>query len=169
MFWLSRPPYLRWLLAATVVVGGIAVELLPSGTVRHPFTLEYVAIGQTVDEPDVVWREVPRGLLAPVALPHVVTRALHPGEPLLASVTTGAGGEDIPAGWWALEMDVPLGARPGMAVRLVTGAGTADGIVAEVRAGDFGERSGLVALPGDQADRVAPSVLDRNVVVLLGG
>jgi hypothetical protein len=169
VFWLSRPPYLRWLLAATVLVGGLAVELRPAATVPHPFAVHQIVTGQAVDESDVVWHDVPRGLLAPVVLPHVATRAIHPGEPLLAGSATAGDRGDIPAGWWALEMDVPAGARPGMAVRLVTGSDTADGIVTDVRDGDFGQRTGLVALPGDVADRVAPAVLDRTVVVLLGG
>lgn len=169
MFWLSRPPYLRWLFAALIVVGGLVAELLPDRTARHPFAIDHVAVGQSVDHSDVVWREVPDGLLAPVILPHVAERAIRPGEPLLAG-GNGAGGQgDIPAGWWAVELDLPAGARPGMAVRVVTASGTFDGIVAQVRDGDFGERTGLVALPGDHADRVAPAVLDRAVIVLLGG
>jgi hypothetical protein len=168
VFWLSRPPYLRWVIASLVVVGGIAIELRPPTTAPHPFAVETIGIGEQVDESRVRWRDVPVGLLLPVELPMTASRRIEAGEPVLRTATGASQVSGIPNGWWALELDVPNGARAGMTVRVVTRSGTADGIVVEVRSGDFGERTGLVAIPEDRASVVATAVLDSTVAVLIG-
>ena len=169
MFWLSRPPYLRWALAGLVILVGLVVELRPPRTIAHPFAAETIGVGEAVDESRVVWRDVPVGLLVPVVLPSTATRRIEPGEPV-PSMDSGADDRGaIPEGWWGIELDVPAGAAAGMAVKLVSHAATADGLVIEIRDGDFGERTGLVAVAGDSAEFVALASLDATVAVLLGG
>ncbi len=168
MFWLSRPPYLRWTLACLVLVGGAALELRPQATAPHPFAVETINIGEQIDEKSVRWSDVPAGLFLPVDLPMTATRRIEPGEPVLAQASEEPRASGIPKGWWALELDVPNGTRAGMTVRLVTQSTTADGIVISVEMGDFGERNGLVAIPEDRASHVAKAILDSTVAVLIG-
>jgi hypothetical protein len=152
-----------------VVVGGLVLELAPDATVPHPFVLEPIAVGEEIDGSRVRWVDVPRGLLTPVNLPVTATRHLEPGEPVLGAVNDAALGGGIPTGWWAIELDIPGGARPGMVVRLVSHLGSAEGLIVDVREGDFGERTGLVAVPADQATAVAEAALGGVVAVMLGG
>jgi len=168
VFWLSPPPYIRWALAAVVVLTGLLIELRPATTVPHPFAARPIAIGEVVDDSAVVWREVPVGLLAAATLPLVSDRPIGVGEPVLG----GDGAEQvssIPDGWWAIEVDIPDGTRSGNTVRLVTATGVADGVVVDVREGDFGERTALVAVPDAAVSMVAAAVLDATMAVLVGG
>jgi hypothetical protein len=104
-----------------------------------------------------------------VVLPTVASRRLQAGDPVLLGDAAAAGHSGIPEGWWGVEVDLPVGARSGMSVKLVTGTLAVDGIVIDVTDGDFGERTGLVAVPGDAAESVAAAALDTRVLVLLGG
>jgi hypothetical protein len=169
VFWLSRPPYVRWALAAVVVVIGFVMEITPESATRHPFAVADLAVGDTIDDTVVIWRDVPRGLLEPVVLPTVASRRLQVGDPVLLGDASSANSSGIPDGWWGVEVDLPRGARPAMSVKLVTGTAAVDGIVIDVTDGDFGERKGLVAVPGDAAESVAGAALDAAVMVLLGG
>lgn len=170
MFWLSRPPYLRWLLAASVLTVGLILELMPAHTVPHPFAVEPIGVGEPIDESVVVWRDIPAGLLHPVALPLTASRPVASGEPVLADIDPSRGSETgIPEGWWALEVDIPLGARAGMSVKLVTPFGSTEGVLVDVRDGDFGERSGLIAVPEPSAEMVAAAAADSTVAILVGG
>ena len=140
----------------------------PEATAPHPFAVETISIGEQIDESRIRWRDVPAGLFLPVELPTTATRRIEPGEPVLADASGEPEASAIPKGWWALELDVPNGTRAGMTVRIVTHSGTADGIIIEVRSGDFGERTGLVAVPDEQASVVAKAILDSTVAVLIG-
>lgn len=167
MFWLSRPPYFRWAVASFVLVVGLFVELHGEPTVPHPFAIEPILVGETIDEAKVRWEQVPAGLLAPAMLPSVATRTIQAGEP----VPPGGGTADtgVPHGWWAVEVSLPAGTRPGMAVRLVTPDATTEGVVVSIHEGDFGERAGLVAVPPSTADVVAVAALDATLMVMVGG
>lgn len=167
MFWLSRPPYARWVVAGLVLVGGLVIELRGGPTVPHPFVTEQIAVGETIDESKVRWEEVPTGLLAPVHLPAIATRKILAGEPVPVSDDTADAG--VPDGWWAVEVTLPAGTRPGMAVRLVTPGAATEGVVVATHEGDFGEQSGLVAVPGPDADAIAVAALDASLVVMVGG
>ena len=168
MFWLTRPPYLRWTLAVVIVVAGLVIELRPGDTVSHPFAIQTIDAGGVIDETVVEWKEVPHGLLAPVSPPATAHRQIPAGEPI-PSATAAGDNLGIPPGWWGLEVDLPAGARSGMSVRLIGGFGMASGMVVEVREGDFGERSGLVAVPEESAHAVAVAAMDSALAVLVGG
>jgi hypothetical protein len=45
----------------------------------------------------------------------------------------------------------------------------ANGMIVEVREGDFGERSGLVAVPEESAQAVALAAMDSALAVMVGG
>lgn len=138
-------------------------------TVPHPFAVDTVGVGDVVDETQVIWRDVPAGLFDSVRLPITASRLIVAGEPVLVGGATESPDTGIPDGWWAIEVEIPAGADPGMRVRIITPSGGVEGLIVEVRDGDFGERSGLVAVPGGAADTVATAVLDATVAVLVGG
>lgn len=146
---------------------GFVVELRGAATVPHPFASEQIRVGETIDETRVRWEEVPTDLLAPVELPSVASRTIALGEPIPAAGGTADSG--IPDGWWAVEVTLPSGTRPGMAVRLVTPEVTTEGVVVSTHEGDFGEQGGLVAVPASSADVVAVAVLDAGLMVMIGG
>lgn len=168
MFWLARPPYVRWAAALALVVTAFALDLAPPATVPHPFAAVDLPAGAEVTEEDVSFREVPAGLLDPVTLPFVTGRPVAAGAPLLAS--DRAEGPPVPEGWWSIELPVPAGTGAGTEVRLVTGADDpVPGIVVAVPAADgFAEPVALVAVPGDAAVAVAEAAADRRVTVLVG-
>lgn len=145
------------------------MEIAPESTTRHPFVVVDLAVGDAIDDTAVTWRDIPRGLLEPVVLPTVASRALRAGDPVLLGDGSAATNSGIPEGWWGVEVDLPAGARSGMSVKLVSATTAVDGIVIDVTDGDFGERTGLVAVPGDAAEGVATAALDTTVMVLLGG
>lgn len=168
MFWLSRPPYVRWTLAAIIVITGLMMEITPESTMPHPFAVADLAVGDTIDDTVVVWRDVPKDLFDPVVLPTTAPRPFQVGDPVLIGDDSATGNNGIPEGWWGVEVDVPAGARSGMSVKLVTGGAAVDGIVIDVTDGDYGERTGLIAVPGDAAESVAAAALDTSVMVLIG-
>jgi hypothetical protein len=169
VFWLTRPPYLRWALATLIVVTGLVVELRPAATVPHPFAIHTIEAGAAIDETVVEWKEVPHGLLGTVHLPTTAHRQIPAGEPVPAPSMSEDDIHGIPPGWWGLEVDLPTGARSGMGVRLIGGFGMANGVIVEVREGDFGERSGLIAVPEDSAEAVAIAAMDGALALLVGG
>lgn len=167
MFWLSRPPYARWAVAGLVLVVGLGLELRGEPAVPHPFAAVRIPVGERIDESNVRWEEIPAGLLEAVRLPLVAGRTILPGEPIPPIEATEDSG--IPDGWWAVEVALPTGTRSGMAVRLVTPEATSEGVVVATHEGDFGEQSGLVAVPASEADVVAVAALDASLMVLVGG
>lgn len=174
MFWLSRPPYLRWIAGSLLIVGSLVAELWPSATVPHPFAAREIAAGEEISPLDVTWVEVPRDLLPIVELPIVAGRKLLAGDPILPSSASPEG--SIPSGWWAVEMPVPASATRGQQVRVVVASDVYEappfesvGIVIETLAGDaFGQPVGLVALPENATSTIALGLVEGRVIVLLG-
>ena len=165
MFWLRRPPYLRWLAAFLIMLCGLAWELQPASTVRYPFVAEQVAIGQDIGE--VRWRDVPADLFPrwdhPIS--GVAVTNLPPGTPLLPSLLSD---QSIPPGWWAVSLPLPDPVTPGTPVRITAGGRSADGVaVAEITDNGF-EQTGTVAFPPDVADQVAEMATDSALVVMIG-
>ncbi len=149
----------------------LAIELRPDRTELHPFLRTDVAAGDALADDMVDWRKVPAGLL-----PHTeidggtVAVASQAGEPLLPSTVTS--GPTFPAGWWSVPVRLPGEVPIGTPVRLVeTDSGTVvEGIVAANAPRDplAVDASGLVAVPGDLAARVATASARDGVIVLLG-
>ncbi|GMQ85058.1 MAG: hypothetical protein BMS9Abin07_0623 [Acidimicrobiia bacterium] len=170
MFWLTRPPYLRWAAAAVLVVAALAWDLRGRSGVSHPFAAEPISAGAQITEQDVEWRTVPRGMLAmPDLSAPIATRAIAPGEPILPSAVDAGGG--IPEGWWAVPVALPSAAQVGAAVRLITtDTGVeSEGIVVAVGSTDLLSiaDAGLVAVPPDRARLIATASAEGTLIVLV--
>ncbi len=50
MFWLARPPYLRWAAAAAVVVAALVWDLRGTGDILYPFAARAIAGGAAITE-----------------------------------------------------------------------------------------------------------------------
>ena len=106
MYWLQRPPYLRWAAAAILIVGAAAWDFRPEPTDLVPFLIGAVPAGDPIEEADLEWREVPAGIVVAPNLSHPVAAVdLRAGDPLLASMLRGRA--SIPEGWW--EVPVTIG------------------------------------------------------------
>ena len=170
VFWLSHPPYLRWILAAVLVIGAIAWEFRQAATVPYPFAGRTIAAGEPIPEDALVWRAVPRGLMeAPDLSEPIAGRTLAAGEPIgpsaLAEETV------IPDEWWSVPIVLPATALPGRHVRLVLldGRTAVDGIVAAAARPDPLSLSdaGLVAVAAEHAPEVAAAAVAGTVAVLV--
>ncbi len=168
MYWLSRPPYLRWAAACLLIVFALYRDLAPESTVPHPFAVDLISAGAEVTSADVVFRDVPEGLLDPVSLPFVAARAITEGSPVL--VSDAEAGTRAPHGWWSVELPVPAGTKAGDEVLLV--ADDDDPIpglvVAAPTADGFSEPVALIAVPGEAAPAIALAASENRVTVLLG-
>ena len=167
MYWLSRPPLVRYALAAAVVAVAFWVELRPSETVMHPFAVRPISAGAAITPSDVELRSVPVGLLAPVSLPQIAGHPIRTGDPILAEDPK----PKPPADWWALEIPSPAQVSPGSRVRVVITdrpAVSTIGIVVETGEA-FGEPTALVAVAEEWADLVATAVREDRVLLMVNG
>lgn len=167
MFWFGRPPVLRWVGAAALIVGALVVEFWPSATVAFPFTASETAAG---DPLDIEWRMVPAGLFpTPTLTGMVASHELAQGEPITPSDVRSP--VEVPVGWWALALELPAPVPPGAETRVVLGDGrSVPGLViaqTEADRFDVSGPSALVAVPGEDAGRVAAAAAARQVVVLV--
>lgn len=171
MYWLTRPPLLRYLAAAMLIATGLAIELRPEPTLPHPFAMASIPPGTTITEADVRFRDVEAGLLPSISLPAIARVPIASGDPLIPAMLSAAG-ESAPEGWWSLEVPVPLGAVPGMDVLLVSdGLVEVTGMIVAVLPGDDfgGGPIGLVAVPPDSTAAIATALNENRLVPLLGG
>ncbi len=168
MYWLSRPRYLRPVVAAIVVAGALYVEFRPQATARHPFAAESMAAGEPIDS--VEWRSVPAGLFPQPDLAGARAAVdIGEGEPLLpshVSITTGA-----PADWWSLPVPMSFAAPAGTRVQLVDAATgtTAPGVVVAPPPDDpfIIDPAALIAVPPESAGRLAVAAAAGEVTVLI--
>lgn len=169
MFWLTRPPYLRWAAAALLLVAALAWDLRGRSGSPYPFAAEAIAAGAAIGEEDVEWRTTPRGLLTmPDLTAPVAARPIAAGEPILPSAVDADQG--IPQGWWAVPVALPMAAAVGAQVRLITDSGVqSEGIVVAVGSSDLLSiaEAGLVAVPPDHAASVAMAAMDGTLIVLV--
>ena len=171
MYWLQRPPYLRWAAAALLVAGAVAWDLRGTGTETHPFLTVAVAAGSPIPADAVEWREVPAGLLERPDLDgRVAALDLAAGDPVTASVLTAPA--TAPEGWWAVPISLGRHARPGDEVMLVTidPPLTIPGVVIEGEAGDaysLDFRPAVVAVPGESAPLVAAAAGEGRIVAVV--
>lgn len=170
MFWLTRPPYLRWAAAAAIVVAAFVWDLHGSAESPYPFAAHAIPAGTRITDPDVEWRSLPVGAIAmPDLTRPVAAHDLVGGEPIVPSSITMT--SPIPDGWWAVPVALPPGTPPGIRARLI---GTdpvfeTEGIVIAAAEQDllsFSE-GGSVAVPPDHAATVALAARDGTLIVLL--
>ncbi|MFQ5967342.1 MAG: hypothetical protein ACE5MI_07000 [Acidimicrobiia bacterium] len=175
MYWLRRPPYLRYAAAVAIFLGAAWLELRGPALVLHPFALDEVPAGTPLLEGSVEWREVPAGLLPPVPADGVTSRLVEPGSPLLPG-DVGLAGPQAPEGWWGLELQIPSRAQAGQEVQIVVmeafggGITSVPGVVLEPSQGDsfgFGDVPGLVAVPAEHAVVVALASAEGQLTVLI--
>ena len=171
MFWLTRPPYLRWAAAAAVVLVALLWDLRNEAKMPYPFAASSIAAGTPIAESMVEWRKLPEGAMAlPDLSDPVAVRDLPAGEPIVPSAVSGA--PVIPDGWWSIPVPLSQGAVPGSRVRLIDALSglEVDGVVVSTGTDDLMslDTSGLVAVPPDTAAAIAISAAEGALVVLLG-
>ncbi|MBM3696769.1 MAG: hypothetical protein FJW79_12720 [Actinobacteria bacterium] len=168
MYWLPRPPYLRWAAAALTVLGALAWDLRSPAVELRPFAARALLAGEAVDGSAVTWREVPAGLLPSPDLEGASAAVdLEAGDPLVAGVLRR--GVAAPDGWWQLPVAVGPHAVAGDRVMLFPpGSPTGvPGLVVSPQRGDaysLGYRPALVAVPGDAAALVAAAAASGALV-----
>lgn len=169
MFWLTRPPYLRWGVAVALVVAALLWDVRGRGGEPFPFAATGIDAGAVIGEAEVEWRTLPKGLMTmPDLSAPVATRSIPAGEPIVASAIDAEAG--VPEGWWAVPVALPAAATRGAAVRLITPGGhETDGVVVDVGSSELLSFSdaGLVAVPAERAPAVATSAMDGTLIVLI--
>jgi hypothetical protein len=171
VYWLQRPPYLRWTAAAILVLGAALWDL--RGDQRHtrPFLTASLPAGSRIPAEAVEWREVPADLLVLPELSGRVTAVdLQAGDPLIPSVLAPA--VTAPTGWWSVPVQIGRHAEPGDEVMLVTidPPLTVPGIVLEAESGDaysLDFRPAVVAVPGESAPVVAAAAGEGRIVAVV--
>jgi hypothetical protein len=171
VYWLPRPPYLRWAGAALLLAAALAWDLRAPRTELRPFAARSLQAGETVAAPDVAWREVPAGLLPAADLQGATAAvALAPGDPLVDAVLRR--GPAVPEGWWQIPIAVGSHAAAGDEVLLVLldPPATIGGLVVAPQQGDsfsLDFRPALVAVPGESAALVAAAAAAGTLVAAL--
>ena len=170
MFWLTRPPYLRWAAAALLLVAALAWDVRGRTGIPYPFAAHQIAAGAAIEESDVEWKTVPAGLLAmPDLSAPIAARAIAAGEPILASALDATG--SIPDGWWSVPVALPSAAVAGSRVRLIATDTMveSEGIVVAVGSADLLSvaEAGLVAVPPDHATAMAAASVAGSLIVLV--
>jgi len=159
MFWLQPPPYLRRIGAVLLVVGALVWDLRGSATISYPVASRAVAAGTAISGDDIRWVRLPEGSLPPPDVADAVAAVdIAAGDPIAPSLI--APKVLLPAGWWAVPIEVGVGATPGDTVLLVVTDPplTIPGLVMQAQNGDrlaLDYRPALVAVPGETAAVVA--------------
>ena len=168
VYWLRRPPYLRWLIAASLVVIGLVVETRGEETERYPFAAGAITAGTDIAD-TIEWRTVPSGLLPTWQEPVTGVAACNvaAGSPLLPGLR---GETEIPAGWWSIPVPLPVAATPGTPLRLLDGitGELVDGVLATGGTDNGFETVAMVAFSPDDAPRAAQAVASDAFVVMIG-
>ena len=168
MYWLPRPPYLRWAGAALLLVGALAWDLREPAIELRPFAARPLAAGEAVDASAVEWREVPAGLLPAPDLDGAAAAVdLAAGDPLVDAVLSRA--VAVPAGWWEVPVAVGTHAAAGDSVMLVITdpPATVEGLVVSPQQGDaysLDFRPAVVAVPAEAGALVAAAAAAGSLV-----
>jgi hypothetical protein len=143
-------------------------EFAQAATEQAPFAARPIARGEVIDDDAIEWRRVPAGLFTSIdPMGTAAVAVIQTGDPVTASVITQ--GVVVPADWWTVAADIPVGAVRGSSVRVVLSDGFGvTGVVVEPSADDnFGIASaGLLAVPPEAADLVALAASSGDLVVL---
>lgn len=169
---MSRPPYVRRVIAVIVFLGAVSIDLRPSTTERLPIAIAELTAGATVTEADVEWLDVSPGLGGPIDLPAVLSRNVPAGAPVSAAdVSTST--VEVPSDWLQVELEVPAATMLGatvVAVMTPSPVGdTATGVVTQAPTGNgFDASTAMVSFAPSDAVAVAHAVAGGTVTVLLG-
>ena len=171
VFWLTRPPYMRWFATAVVIATSAAFDLAGRTTEPVPFAKTDIPRGVSLAAVNIEWRDSPTGLLdAAIDLDGFTNVPIAAGNPITASAVVAD--RPIPSNWWSVSVDLTTSATQGQPVRLVglDPEFVVDGVVtATAHNGAFGvDDPGLVAVPADVAEQVARAAATGRIVVLLG-
>ena len=170
MYWFTRPPYLRWALAALIVLAAFAIELRPNPTEQYPFVAEPLSAGVRLTPEHIEWRTVPAGLFDMPLLEGAMTdHALNAGEAIQASSLTK---ESLaPEGWWAVPIQLPVDAPQGTVLRIVVldPPLIVEGLVVRPQVRDTFATSepALVAVAPQAAEIVAAASARNELIVLM--
>jgi hypothetical protein len=166
---LSRPPYLRWAIAALIVVAAVLWELSDRATESIPFAAELITKGSAIDENAVTWKDMPVGTIEPADLAGATaTVDIAQGDPISRSVA--GDGTSVPSDWWSVPLDLPPGIPVGSGVRLTLIDGSSvDGVVSLAATEDqFGmSRPGAVAVPESAVETVAVAAASDALLVVV--
>jgi hypothetical protein len=168
VYWLRRPPYLRWITAALLLAAGLVIGFQQAPTEQYPFAAETIPAGAPL-EPAIDWRRVPSGLL-PVwtgAVGGIAKTQIAAGDPLLPSTIATF---FVPPDWWSVAIPLPTIASPGTPIRLVLddAGAVVEGVLLEAGIEDGFETIGMVAFAPSDATRVAASSTSNSLVVMIG-
>jgi len=169
VLWLQTPPWGRWIAAGLIVIGALWVELRPDPSVEHPFATEEILTGAEIGEWNTRAQQVPAGLLEPVNVEGVALTDIAPGEPILTS-SVGERAEEVPDGWWAIEVALPAGAMPGDKAEMVlldSGSTVPAVVVTGATDDPLGSGLGSVAVSEEHAAEVAAGVVNGRVAVMI--
>jgi hypothetical protein len=180
VYWFRRPPYLRWVAAALLIITAAWMDLRPQPTSLQPFAAADLDPGTVLDDTMIEWRSVPIGLLPPLDNPQgVILHRVSDGEPLVASVLSTRR-IPTPAGWWTMEVQLPTGAVPGQEVQLILlpfgpddDPRSVPGLVIAPAPADpdplaIEPEPGLVAVPDSLAMMAAAAIAEGRVSTILG-
>ena len=169
---MSRPPYLRRVAAAAIVIVAVTMEFRPATTERVPVAAVDLPSGSTITEADVAWLDVEKGTIERVILPAVLSRSVPAGTPILTA-DVDPNSVEVPTDWLQIELEVPAATQNGATVVAVMSSseldGPATGVVTQLStATGFDRLTALVAFAPSEAVAVARSVAEGTVTVLLG-
>jgi hypothetical protein len=169
VFWLSRPPFLRWFAAGAIVLAALAWDLSKRQSEPFPFAATTIFAGTPITDDLIEWRALPVGSIPQPILSGVSAAAdINVGEPLIRSVLSST--PQLPDGWWSIPIDIPNGIPAGAAIRVVLPDGNAaTGVVTQPATSDgYGVPSpGAVGFPQSIADTVAQLASTGDLVVLV--
>ena len=166
MYWLQRPPYLRWAAAAAALVLALAWDLRPVPTDLRPFAARDADAGVPIP---IEWREVPAGILPDVDPAGLVAAiGIESGTPIVPALLTPP--IDLPEGWPAIPLEIGSARVPGDSLLLIVSDPplVSTGLVVEPQRGDsygFDFSPGLVALPPDDALPIARAARAGTLVI----
>lgn len=165
MYWLRRPPYLRWIVAGLVVCCGIYLDIRPEPVVVYPFTAARLASGELVTE--IAWRPVPTGLLPEWVgeVAGVAATGIPADTPLLPALVVTP---SMPDGWWSISLPVSQRVAPGTPIRIAWNGQIADGLVVGETTDSGFELRAPVAFPPAQAELVATIDPNTTPVMMVG-
>jgi len=169
MFWLRKPPYVRWAAAGLILIAALLWDLRNAATEPYPFAGRDLGAGEVIQPGDVEWRDLPAGALPDADLEgRTAIVPIRRGEPLTPPLLSSE--PEYPDDWWAVPVAISATAVPGSTVRLVVldPPMTVDGIVSRAGTDDpfsLGA-AGLVAVPAEVAAQVAGAAIGGNLVVL---